>query len=89
MKAVDVVCPDCGQPTVFMTMRMVAKPIGDFSLAGEQVKFSMSELPVLFCSATMAKLPWEGCEWELTGRMEGEHAVFTPSTSPEESSLNG
>jgi hypothetical protein len=46
-----VTCPDCGVTgSIELTTRLVAKPIGTFSLAGAQMKVSAVETPVLACT---------------------------------------
>ena len=86
MKAVDTACPQCGESKVVLSLEAIAKPIGEFSLAGKQMKFSMRDTPVLECTTRTATT---FCGWKLYGRLEDGHAVFDPPTSPEESSLNG
>lgn len=61
-------CPEChtkGALRVFS--RLQAKPIGEFSLAGAQTKFSATEVPVLGCRV---------CTYEVVGRFEDGHVVF-------------
>lgn len=64
-------CPVCAAAPgcLTVTVRLVAKPLGSFSLAGAQVKVSAEECPVLHCSA---------CGLEVVGRFDGDrhHAVF-------------
>lgn len=47
--AADTACPHCGHHGMEMTFRMVAKPLGSFSLAGSQLKFSANEIPYIEC----------------------------------------
>lgn len=48
-------CPDCKTVgSVELTMRLVARPLGSFSLAGHQMKTSAVNMPVLACTT-------EGC----------------------------
>lgn len=54
---------------MFLMLQMVADQIGDFSLAGAQAKFNMTQRPVLQCQAPF-------CSWQLIGKIEGKHAVF-------------
>lgn len=67
-------CPECNMiGKLYISVEIVAKEIGTFSLAGHQVKFSGKELPVLKCN---------NCDFSLVGRFDGEghsHAVFDPS----------
>lgn len=67
-------CPRChaGPGTLQIRSTLQARPIGEFSLAGAQMKVSAVEVPVLTCSA---------CDLHIVGRFEDGHAVFTP---PEE-----
>lgn len=41
-------CPKC-ETALDMKFIVEVKPIGSFSLAGATMKFSASEIPVLFC----------------------------------------
>lgn len=45
---------------------LVAKEVGDFSLAGAQMKFSVVEKAELYCTA---------CGWTITGRVEEGYFV--------------
>lgn len=67
-------CPRChaAPGTLAIGSTLSARPLGEFSLAGYQMKFSAVEVPVLTCSA---------CALRVVGRFEDGHAVFTP---PEE-----
>lgn len=68
-------CPGCQtQGTLSITMKLVAKPLGSFSLAGAQMKVPVRELPVLQCSATY-------CTFSVTGRIENGKAVFDAGAS--------
>ena len=64
-------CPGCyAKGTLKIISRLQAKPIGEFSLAGNQMKVSAREVPVLVCRA---------CEHEVVGRFEDDgHVVFDP-----------
>lgn len=72
-------CPQCGfvkddrpvsRTGLYIDIEFVAKPIGDFSLAGMQIKVSGRELPVLKC---------RNCPFKLVGEFDGDnHAVFSP-----------
>lgn len=42
-------CPECGAEKLRIKMRLRAAPVGSFSLAGAQVKFSASGWPYLVC----------------------------------------
>jgi hypothetical protein len=47
----QVVCPGCGEVgSLGVELRLVAKPIGSFSLAGAQMKVSAREGPHLVCT---------------------------------------
>jgi hypothetical protein len=65
-------CPQCGLASnLYIVIEFVAKPLGTFSLAGAQVKFSGRELPVLKC---------RNCPFMLVGDFDGEgYAVFNPA----------
>lgn len=60
-------CPDCGQ-TGGLTIgtRLVARPLGTWSLAGAQMKTS---------ARTMAELACSRCGMSRVGRIEGNHFV--------------
>lgn len=61
-------CPWCTeQGGLEICLRLKAKPIGSFSLAGAQVKVSATSTPVLCCSR---------CKWELDGKFDGDHVTF-------------
>lgn len=64
-------CPTCGMiGYLTITTRFIARPIGEFSLAGAQMKFSGAMKPVLKCS---------NCTFDLVGDWDGDsHAVFAP-----------
>lgn len=42
-------CPGCGHSGLRIEMRLLARPLGTFSLAGAQDKVSASEVPFLIC----------------------------------------
>jgi len=42
-------CPSCGEKTLRIEFKMTIKPIGTFSLAGAQMKFSSRMVPWLIC----------------------------------------
>ena len=47
----QVVCPGCGKDgSLGVELRLVAQPIGSFSLAGAQMKVSAREVPHLVCT---------------------------------------
>lgn len=46
----QVECPGCTEKGLFLTKVRAARPIGDFSLAGAQMKVSAYEVPALKCS---------------------------------------
>lgn len=47
--AARLVCPECGHGGMDLEWRLQARPIGSFSLAGAQMKFSAREVPVITC----------------------------------------
>lgn len=67
-------CPKCGMTgDLYIAIELVAKPVGAFSLAGAQTKFSGKVLPVLRCG---------DCGFMLVGEFDGDsHAVFRPPTT--------
>ena len=68
--AAESPCPVCSaRNTLKITMRLVANPVGSFSIAGAQTKFTARELPVLDCRA---------CGLHLVGDIADGHAVFQP-----------
>lgn len=64
-------CPECSVVGyLYITSRFISKPIGDFSLAGAQMKTVGSMKPVLKC---------HNCSLDLVGEFDGDnHAVFAP-----------
>jgi hypothetical protein len=64
------VCPKCGHTSLKVEMRMRAKELGTFSLAGQQLKVSVQTLPYLFC--------WhpECGEFGVWGWVDGDQVVF-------------
>ena len=64
-------CPRCGlSNNLYIVIEFVASPLGTFSLAGETVKFSGRELPVVKC---------RNCHFALVGEFDGEgYATFAP-----------
>lgn len=42
-------CPACGQQALRIEWRLTARPVGDYSLAGAQMKFSAREVPWVVC----------------------------------------
>lgn len=52
MKVEETLCPQCGAGpgTLSITIKLVLKPLGTFSLAGAQMKASAYEAPILECS---------------------------------------
>lgn len=70
MKIDETPCPNCeAVATLFIQTKMVANPIGSFSIAGAGLKVTAQERPVLTCTA---------CEWEKIGRFDsdGGHVIF-------------
>lgn len=65
-------CPVCGAAgTLQVDVRLVASPIGSFSLAGAMPKVSARNRPLLTCSA---------CGLNVIGEYsaDGRHAMFPP-----------
>lgn len=54
-------CPACLHTTLYLVNVLVAKDVGDFSLAGQQLKFSVIERVTLACE--------RGC-FEKIGHLE-------------------
>jgi len=70
MNVYEADCPNCYTPgSLSIKVELAAKPVGDFSLAGAQIKVSAFEVPVLSCWA---------CPLRVTGRFDEDrsHAVF-------------
>jgi len=66
-------CPVCSATeTLSLAMELVAKPLGSFSLSGQQMKVSATSRPVLSCSE---------CGLRLVGRLDadGRHVTFPAS----------
>lgn len=61
-------CPQCGAGKESLSIRkgFVSAPIGDFSLAGSQMKFSATEVLLIEC---------DQCNWGAEGHFEGRHFV--------------
>lgn len=66
MKIVPVPCPDCGG-RLELSLRLVAKNVGDFSLAGAFIKFPVRTLPELDCL---------DCAYSRLGEIQDGQAVF-------------
>lgn len=47
--AAQLECPMCGHVGFTVSWKLVAKPLGTFSLAGHQMKVSAREVPVVKC----------------------------------------
>lgn len=45
----EIPCPQCGECTLYLGEGLRARPIGSFSLAGQQMKFSAVSTPVIRC----------------------------------------
>lgn len=75
MKVNTTLCPKCGAlGSLGISSKMVANPIGSFSLSGRQMKFTARAQPILACAK---------CDLELMGEYrsdkEGkEYATFDP-----------
>lgn len=65
---------------MYLATQFQAAKVGDFSLAGAQVKFSMKEVPVLICNGEIpvpdSPFDYEACPWKLEGTIEDGQAVF-------------
>ncbi len=60
-------CPNCGQEgTLFMSWELEAKPIGDFSLAGAQMKVSAVHRAAVAC---------KNCKMMQAGLLTGDVKV--------------
>ncbi len=62
-------CPVCKAPpgSLVITDEFACKDVGEFSLAGVQVKFAAELHPVLTCRA---------CPLRVVGRYDGQHVMF-------------
>lgn len=61
-------CPGCGmRGSLKMAIEIMAKPIGTYSLAGQQMKVSAVEAPVLRCAL---------CEMHIVGRLGGDGYAY-------------
>jgi predicted RNA-binding Zn-ribbon protein involved in translation (DUF1610 family) len=71
-KAVPAPCPNCQQPTLHIEEKLKARPLGSFSLAGAQMKFSARAGVFLVCRS---------CGAEAEGVVEdgSTHATFDPA----------
>lgn len=49
MTYLDAVCPACGERKLHIVRKLRAAQVGEFSLAGAQVKFSAKEWSYLVC----------------------------------------
>lgn len=56
----STVCPKCQESTLKVEYRLKTQPVGSFSLAGQQMKFSALEWPWVVCS---------GCGAESEGKI--------------------
>jgi hypothetical protein len=71
MKANEGTCPKCGKVGALdISMKLVANPIGSFSLSGYQMKASTRLAPFLECL---------NCDFAIQGKIDtdGKHAIFT------------
>lgn len=71
-------CPQCQEVgDLNIIIELVAKPVGSWSLAGTQIKYSAQRLPILRC---------DHCTFKLVGKFDGDsHATFSPPKDEEES----
>ncbi|KQP62931.1 hypothetical protein [Nocardioides sp. Leaf285] len=58
-------CPQCGNVGFRIEERLTARPIGDYSLAGAQMKFSAVAVPHIVCGLA---LDGPGCGVSAPGR---------------------
>lgn len=49
MTYLDATCPACGERELHIVRKLRAAQVGEFSLAGAQVKFTAQEWPYLVC----------------------------------------
>ncbi len=72
----DRPCPRCAESGgLRIELRLVAKPIGSFSLSGAQMKFSVQERVALVCGR---------CGLDLLGEFDDSaHVVFPPVPAEE------
>jgi len=54
-------CPLCHKLSLWLSYKLVAKPIGEFSLSGQQMKFSCVQYPILTCTTA-------GCDFRARGQ---------------------
>jgi hypothetical protein len=57
VQELDVPCPVCNQTALSLQTLLRAKPLGSFSLSGQQLKFSAYEWPHLVCGECGAAFP--------------------------------
>ena len=70
MKIEETPCPTCNRVgTLYVEVKLVAKPIGSFSLAGAQTKVTAESKPFLLCSV---------CHFTKMGKFseDGYHVEF-------------
>lgn len=53
----EVACPACGEHDLKIVVRLRARPIGSYSLAGHKVKFSAVNWPYLVCGNCKIEAP--------------------------------
>lgn len=64
-------CPNCNaRDRVSLDRRLVTAPVGDFSLAGVQIKFAAQLMFVLACDIELG-----GCGWTIAGEIDGDYFV--------------
>jgi len=47
----QIPCPGCGVKALAIEWRLETKPLGTYSLAGQQLKVSANEVPWVVCSS--------------------------------------
>jgi len=53
-------CPLCGERSLTLSYQLYARPIGSFSLSGNQMKFSAVQYLIVTCSA-------DSCDFRARG----------------------
>lgn len=59
-------CKRCGSTDFRVVMKLVARPLGSFSLSGNQMKFSAYKWPFAVC---------QGCGYETEGELVSDQEV--------------
>lgn len=56
-KAEETPCPRCGELSLKIEWKLHAKPLGSFSVAGQQMKLVCQEWPYLVCKSCGVEAP--------------------------------